>query len=114
MRQVASRFSLPLSLPNGLGVSPMSAMAQSGRKRLGRACPLCPGISDIHLLGDRQGIVDLDAEVADRALDLRVTEEQLHGAEVAGAAINQGSLSPPQGVSAEDSRVQSDAFCPAC
>ena len=67
-------------------------LARLGLRRLGRECPLCPGISDIHLLGDRQGIVDLDAEVADRALDLRVTEEQLHGAEVAGAAINQGAL----------------------
>jgi transposase len=31
-------------------------------------------ISDIHLLGDRQGVVNLDAEIAHRTLDLGVTE----------------------------------------
>ena len=41
---------------------------------MGRACPLCPGISDIHLLGDRQGVVDLDPEITARALDFGVTE----------------------------------------
>jgi hypothetical protein len=31
---------------------------------LGRACPLCPGNSDINLFCYGQGIIDLDAEVA--------------------------------------------------
>jgi hypothetical protein len=58
------------------------------------ACRLCPGISDIDLLGDRQGVVNLDPEITDRALDLGVTEQQLNGPEVAGPAIDQGSFCP--------------------
>jgi hypothetical protein len=49
---------------------------------VGRACLLCPGISDINLLGYGEGIVYLDAEVAHRALDLFVSQKQLHGAKV--------------------------------
>src|SRR6202012_5603074 len=36
---------------------------QSG---VGRACPLCPGISDVNLFHYRQGVIDLDAEIPDR------------------------------------------------
>jgi hypothetical protein len=49
-------------------------MARLGRKEVGKACPLYPGISDIHLLGDRQGVVNLDPEITDRTFDLSVTE----------------------------------------
>ena len=72
-------------------------MARLGRSRLGRACPLCPSISDIYLLGDRQGVVNLDAEITHCALDLGVTKQQLHRSEVAGPAIDQGSFCPTQG-----------------
>jgi hypothetical protein len=61
-----------------------------------------------------RGIVNLDPEIADGALNLGVTEEQLHRPEVAGPAIDQSSFCPAQGVGAEDSRVQSDACCPTC
>jgi hypothetical protein len=53
-------------------------LARAGHRRLGRACPLCPGNSDVHLLSDRQGVVDLDPEITYRALDLGVAEQQLH------------------------------------
>jgi hypothetical protein len=36
----------------------------------GRACLLCPGISDINLFRYCQGVIDLDAEIPDRAFDL--------------------------------------------
>jgi hypothetical protein len=49
-------------------------LARLGLRRLARARPLCPGISDIHLLSNRQGVVDLDPEITDRALDLRMTK----------------------------------------
>jgi hypothetical protein len=54
-----------------------SFLARLGPKMAGRACPLCPGISDINLLGYGESIVYLDAEVAYRALDLGVTQQQL-------------------------------------
>ena len=47
-----------------------SLMTQSSRWEEGRACPLCPGISDVHLLGDSECVVDFDSEVTDSALDL--------------------------------------------
>jgi hypothetical protein len=42
---------------------------------MGRACPLCPDDSDINLFGNRERVVDLNAEIADCALDFRVTEQ---------------------------------------
>jgi hypothetical protein len=38
--------------------------------KLGRAYPLCPGISDINLFRYSQSVVHLDAEISDRAFDL--------------------------------------------
>jgi hypothetical protein len=38
-------------------------------------------------------VVELDAEVADRALDLRVAEQELYGPQVSGAPI---ARPPPQ------------------
>jgi hypothetical protein len=43
-------------------------------KRAGRACPLCPVTSDIHLLSYGECIIYLDAEIAHSALDLRMAE----------------------------------------
>ena len=36
---------------------------------MGRACPLCPRDSDINLFGNRERVVNLDAEIADRAFN---------------------------------------------
>jgi hypothetical protein len=33
---------------------------QTGGRTMGRACPLCPGISDVNLFRYRQGIVHFD------------------------------------------------------
>ena len=46
------------------------------------------------LLGDLQGIVDFDAKVPDGRLELRMPEEQLNGAQVLGAAVDQRRLRP--------------------
>ena len=63
---------------------------------LGRACPLCPGISDVDLFSYREGILDLDAEVSDGAFDFGVAKQELHGAQVAGSTIDQRRLCSPQ------------------
>ena len=49
-------------------------MAQTGGWRSGRVCPLCPGISDINLFRYCQGVIDLDAQIPDRAFDFGMTE----------------------------------------
>jgi hypothetical protein len=45
---------------------------------MGRVCLLCPGFSDVNLFRYREGIIYLNAEVSDSALDLRVTQQELH------------------------------------
>src|SRR6202012_1180402 len=54
-------------------------MARSFRCVLGRACPLCPGISDVNLFSYRKRVIDLNAEVSDSAFDFGVPEQELHG-----------------------------------
>jgi hypothetical protein len=57
----------------------VTQLAQTGGKRAGRACPLCPGISDIDLFRYCQGVIDLDAEIPDRAFDFGMSERELNG-----------------------------------
>jgi len=52
---------------------------------MGRACPLCPGSSDVNSFCDFEGIVKLNAEVAHDALDFHISQQQLHGAKIACA-----------------------------
>ncbi len=59
---------------------------------MGRARQLCPGTSDLDFLGDLNGIVNLDAKIPNRALDLRVAQQQLHRAQVAGSPIDKRRL----------------------
>ena len=67
--------------------------AESCRSGLGSGrAQLCPHISDVNLFSYCQGIVDLDAEIPDRALDLGMPEQELDGPQVAGAPIDQGSF----------------------
>ena len=40
---------------------------------------LCPCSSDINLFSYGESIIDFDAEIPDRALDLRMSQQQLHG-----------------------------------
>jgi hypothetical protein len=52
--------------------------ALSRRCVLGRACSLCPGISDVYLFSNRESVINLDAEVSDGAFDFCVTEQELY------------------------------------
>jgi hypothetical protein len=47
------------------------------------------------LLGNRERIVDLDTKVSDSALDLRVSQQQLDRAQIAGAPVDQCGLCAP-------------------
>lgn len=58
----------------------------------GRACRLCPGSSDINLFRYFQCVIDLDAEVPDRAFYLGMPKQELDSPEVAGSPIDQGSF----------------------
>jgi hypothetical protein len=45
----------------------------------GKAVRLCPCSSDVNLFRYGEGIIDFDAEIPDGALDLRMSQQQLHG-----------------------------------
>jgi len=47
-----------------------------------------PQLSDLDLFGDRKGVVNFNAEMPDRGLDLRVAEQQLDSPQVACLSIN--------------------------
>ena len=51
---------------------------------------------DVDLLCDLYGIIYLDAQIPNGALDLRVPEQQLHGTKVASASVNQHGLGATQ------------------
>ena len=59
---------------------------------MGRACPLCPGISDINLFRYCQRVIDLYAEIPDRTFDLGMPEQELDSPEVARPRIDQRSF----------------------
>jgi hypothetical protein len=67
-------------------------MAQNCPWRSGRACPLCPGISDANLVRYCQGIIYFDAQISNRAFDLGVSKQKLDGPEIASATVDQGCL----------------------
>jgi hypothetical protein len=71
-----------------------------------------PRSSDVDLLGDGERIIDLDAEVSDRALHLGVPEEELNCPEVPDSPIDQRRLGAPERVGAEQRRVEADAGDP--
>ena len=50
-------------------------LARFGRARTGRACPLCPGISDVDLFRYRKYIVHFDPQISDGALDLGMAKQ---------------------------------------
>jgi hypothetical protein len=82
-------------LPSSAGAD-FRSWHKPARYKLGRACPLCPGGSDVDLFSYGKGIVDLDAEVSNRALDLGMAEEKLHRSEVACAPVDEGRLGSPE------------------
>ena len=68
------------------------------QRRLGRskASRLCPGNSDVDLLGYGEGIIDLNTEVAHRALNLLVPQQKLHCPQIARAAVDECRLCTAQ------------------
>jgi hypothetical protein len=57
-------------------------------------CLLCLGFSDIDLFGNGKRIVHLDPEIADRALYLRVAEQELNDAKIPRLFVDEGCFGP--------------------
>jgi len=60
----------------------------------------------------RERVVDLDAEIADRALDLRVAKQELYGPKISCAPLDQGYLRPSQRMRTEQPRIEPNAANP--
>src|SRR5205814_10298882 len=71
-----------------------------------------PGISDINLFRYCQCIVHFNAQISDRAFNLRMSKQKLHGPEISRPAIDQGSFRASQRMRPEQPRVQPDASDP--
>ena len=67
---------------------------------MGRPRSAGPQASDLHRLGDRQIILEFDAEVAHRAVHPGVTEQELHRSEVTCIAVCLRNLSSAHGMGA--------------
>src|SRR5262249_16650109 len=66
--------------------------------------------SDVDLLRDFDGVIDLDAEVAHGALDLRVSEQELHRSQISCSPVDRHRLRATQRVRAEFTWIESDAL----
>jgi hypothetical protein len=72
-----------------------SRSSRSGHSTsLGMAAP----VSDVGVLGERKCVFNVDTQVSDRVLDLRVTKQNLHSAQVSSRLVNHRGLGPAQRV----------------
>ena len=97
---------------HSLGPRARIAAATATRARLERTGEAA-GRSELDLLRQAQRIVDLDPEIADHALNLRVSEKQLDCSQIAGLAVDLRRLSSTQRMRAVGPPVHSGAFDPA-
>jgi len=51
-------------------------------------------LSELDLLRNAEGVVDLDAEIANGAFELRMSEEELNGPKITGRSIDLRGLRP--------------------
>lgn len=66
----------------------------------------------LRALSERERILNVDTEVANRAFNLRVTQEDLDGTQIARLFINDGRLGAAQRMCAIIFRAQSNASNP--
>jgi hypothetical protein len=68
---------------------------------------------ELDLLGQSQGVIHLDAEIADGRLDFRVPKQQLDGPQVSRLAIELRDLGSPKRVCSEAAVIKSYVADPA-
>jgi hypothetical protein len=57
----------------------MSAIGTCPTIKGAKPVRLCPCSSDVNLFSYSEGIIDFNAQIPDGALDLRMSQQQLHG-----------------------------------
>ena len=78
-----------------------------GKRQAGALYARLPAVTSSHLglLRQRQGIIDLDAEVPDGAFQFAMSQQQLYGTQILRALVDQRGLGAPQGMRAVVARV---------
>lgn len=71
-----------------------------------------PHLSDLGAFSQSKRVHYVDAEVPDRALDLRMAEQDLNGGEISGLLVDDRRLGPPQRVRSGALPTQSNAGDP--
>ena len=71
-----------------------------------------PLFSDVDLLRYGERIIDLNSEIADRTLDLRVAKQKLDGPKVSRSPVDQSRFRPSQRMRAEQPRIEPDIANP--
>jgi len=84
-----------------VGASVVGAKATAGR-------PRSLGL-EFDLLRDLERIVDLDTEIPNCALKLRMAEEQLNRSQIAGPLVDLRGLRPSHGVGSISQSVEADS-----
>ena len=69
-------------------------------------------ISDVDFVGDFDRIIDFNAKIANRALNLGMPQQELDGSTVPCAPVDQHSIGSAQGVRAKLGRIEPDAGHP--
>src|SRR3546814_7087 len=80
--------------------------------RRGQSVSALPQSSDVDLFGYGESVIDLDAQIADSALDLAVTEQELNVSQIACSPVDQGRFGPSEGMRAKEGRLQPDLSNP--
>ena len=79
-------------------ISGLRAIWDRRRRQRRRPGPLS-GVrvsSDIDLLGDLDSVIDLNAEIPNGALDLRMAQQKLNRSEVSSSPVDQHGLRAPK------------------
>jgi hypothetical protein len=90
--ELEAGFRKALEIARRQEAKPLELRAATSLARCGQSVTALPLRSDVNLLGDGERVIDLDAEVPDRALDLGMAKEQLNRPKIAGTPIDQRRL----------------------
>ena len=85
---------------------------RAGQRPLSAADQLSEKASDLRLLRHLQCVVDLNAQVADGALELGMSEQQLYRSEIPGSPVDQRRLGPTHGMGAVGTGIEANLSDP--
>jgi hypothetical protein len=72
----------------------------------------CLKVLEVNLFGNRQGVINLDAKIANGAFELCVTKQNLNGAQISCLPVNQGRLGSAQGMGSAGREIETDGAWP--